>query len=87
MKIGSRLWISSEEVSMNIEPRPSAQMPAGRALNGARAAQEDGGLSEFMRDGTAGTTTRTRPAVEPCHPAGCARSGVRSTESVDAWRQ
>ena len=31
MNTGSRLWISSEEMSMNSEPNPSAQMPAGSA--------------------------------------------------------
>jgi DNA-binding response OmpR family regulator len=30
MKIGSRLWINSDEMSMNIDVRPSAQMPPGR---------------------------------------------------------
>jgi hypothetical protein len=30
-KTGNRLWINSEDVSMNSEPRPIAQMPAGRA--------------------------------------------------------
>ncbi len=31
MKTGSRLWISSDEISMNIEPNPNAQMPVGKA--------------------------------------------------------
>ena len=31
MNTGSRLWISSEEMSMNSETNPSAQMPAGNA--------------------------------------------------------
>src|SRR5262249_20761122 len=30
MSSGSRLCTSSEDASMNIEPRPSAQMPAGK---------------------------------------------------------
>jgi hypothetical protein len=33
MNTGSRLCISSEEVSMNNEPRPMAQMPVGMARN------------------------------------------------------
>jgi hypothetical protein len=32
MKTGNRLWTSSEDMSMNIETKPSAQMPPGRAL-------------------------------------------------------
>jgi hypothetical protein len=32
MKTGRRLWIISEEMSMNSEPKPSAQMPAGKAF-------------------------------------------------------
>ena len=37
MKTGSRLWISSEDMSMNIEPKPNAQMPsASRAMSSAR---------------------------------------------------
>ena len=38
MNIGNRLWIVSEETSMNSEPNPSAQMPAGsaRQLPGTR---------------------------------------------------
>ena len=34
MNTGSRLWISSEEVSMKSDPMPMAQMPAGRARKG-----------------------------------------------------
>ncbi len=29
MNTGSRLWISSEEMSMSSETKPSAQMPVG----------------------------------------------------------
>lgn len=53
MKTGSRLWISSDEMSMNIEPNPNAQMPIGKARNvagapgGARELFEGGA---FMRD-------------------------------------
>jgi hypothetical protein len=38
-KTGSRLWISSDEVSINKEPNPSAQMAAGsdRHAGAARA--------------------------------------------------
>ena len=31
MNTGNRLWISSDEMSMNSEPKPRAQMPAGKA--------------------------------------------------------
>lgn len=31
MKTGNRLWTSSDEMSMNIEPKPSTQMPFGKA--------------------------------------------------------
>ena len=44
MNTGSRLWISSEEMSMNSEPNPSAQMPAGKARHAARVVLEDCGL-------------------------------------------
>ena len=44
MNTGSRLWISSEEVSMNSEPNPSAQIPTGKARQAARLVLEDGGL-------------------------------------------
>ncbi len=36
MNTGSRLWISSEEMSMNIETKPSAQMPVGKPLAGRK---------------------------------------------------
>ena len=42
MNTGSRLWISSEEMSMNSEPNPRAQMPAGNARNGREAGAEAG---------------------------------------------
>jgi len=41
MNIGSRLWISSEEMSMNIETRPNAHIPIGKTLNALNAAWED----------------------------------------------
>lgn len=31
MKIGNRLWTSSDEASMKSEPRPSTQTPVGNA--------------------------------------------------------
>jgi hypothetical protein len=61
MKIGSRLWISSDEISMNIEPSPNAQMPIGKARNVAGAPVggcepfEGGG---FMGDAIAGCLTK-----------------------------
>jgi len=33
MKTGRRLCMSSEDMSMNIEPRPRTQIPAGSDLN------------------------------------------------------
>ena len=33
MNTGSRLWISSEDMSMNSEPKPKAQMPVGRVCH------------------------------------------------------
>jgi hypothetical protein len=44
MNTGSRLWISSEELSMNSEPNPNAQMPTGKARHVARVVLEDCGL-------------------------------------------
>ena len=41
MNIGSRLWISSEEMSMNSEPNPNAQMPVGKARHAAGVALLD----------------------------------------------
>ena len=38
MNIGSRLWISSDEMSMNIEPNPNARMPVGKARHAAGVA-------------------------------------------------
>ena len=35
MNIGSRLWISSEEVSMKSDPKPNAQMPVGKVRHAA----------------------------------------------------
>src|SRR5438093_7656911 len=40
MNAGSRLWISSEEMSMNSEPSPRAQMPAGKPRNVAGALRD-----------------------------------------------
>jgi hypothetical protein len=40
-KTGRRLWISSDEVSINREPNPSAQMAAGSDRH-AGAARADG---------------------------------------------
>jgi hypothetical protein len=37
--MGSRLWISSEEMSMNIEPSPSAQMLNGRLRSDCRTVE------------------------------------------------
>ena len=54
MNIGSRLWISSDEMSMNSEANPNAQMPVGRARHGAGVALADRGLfegGESMCDG------------------------------------
>jgi hypothetical protein len=45
MKIGSTLWISSEEESMNSEANPSAQMPVGRVRHDPFAAV--GGMCLF----------------------------------------
>jgi len=53
MNTGSRLWISSDEMSMNIEPSPNAQMPAGKAQNATEPVGEDNGLfdgGEFTRE-------------------------------------
>src|SRR3569832_2050930 len=44
MKIGNRLWIISEEVSMNSEPNPSAQLPAGNVRHAAGVCWEEEGL-------------------------------------------
>ena len=41
---GSRLWISSDETSMNSEPNPNAQIPAGNARHGTGVMLDDGGL-------------------------------------------
>ena len=41
MNTGSGLWISSEEMSINIETRPNAQMPTGKARSALNAAGED----------------------------------------------
>ena len=43
---GRRLWISSEEASMNSEPNPNAQMPAGKARQAADVLLGDCGLFE-----------------------------------------
>jgi hypothetical protein len=45
MNIGSTLWISSEEESMNSEANPNAQMPAGRVRHDPFAAV--GGMCFF----------------------------------------
>src|SRR5262249_51612109 len=37
MNTGRRLWINSDERSMNSEPNPMAQMARGKARYGARA--------------------------------------------------
>jgi hypothetical protein len=51
-KTGSRLWISSEDVSMSREPNPSAQMPAGKARHAGAAEREGDELLDdgFMRE-------------------------------------
>ncbi len=41
MNTGSTLWISSEEISMNIEPSPRAQIAAGKARRAAGVARDD----------------------------------------------
>ena len=55
MNTGSRLWINSDDMSMNIEANPIAQMPIGKARNVAGAA--GGGelfeVEEFIGDGSA----------------------------------
>ncbi len=38
MNTGSRLWISSEDMSMNSEPKPKARMPVGKARHFAGVA-------------------------------------------------
>jgi len=38
MKIGRTLWINSEEVSMNSEPNPNAQMLVGKVRQDAGVA-------------------------------------------------
>lgn len=43
---GRRLWISSEETSMNSEPNPNAQMPAGKARHAAGVLLGGSGLFE-----------------------------------------
>ena len=68
MKTGSRLWISSDEMSMNIEPNPNAQMPVGKARNVAGALEGrcelfEGG--EFMRDVIAGCVRLKVSAASP----------------------
>ena len=40
MKTGSKLWISSDEMSINIEPNPNAQTAGGRSRHGAGAKGE-----------------------------------------------
>jgi hypothetical protein len=45
MNAGSRLWISSEEMSMNNEPSPRAQMPAGKPRNVAGALRDVSGFT------------------------------------------
>ncbi len=49
MKIGRRLWIISEEMSMNSEPNPKAQMPAGNARHAAGLRGRDGELFEARK--------------------------------------
>lgn len=44
MNIGSRLWISSDETSMNSEPNPNAQIPAGNVRHDAYVAVGETGL-------------------------------------------
>ena len=46
INIGSRLWISSEDMSMNSEPNPNAQMPVGKARHAAGVALAGRGLSD-----------------------------------------
>jgi hypothetical protein len=41
---GSKLWINSEEVSMNIEASPMAQIPAGMATSVAGLKDDHPGL-------------------------------------------
>jgi hypothetical protein len=41
MNTGSRLWISSEEMSINIETRPKVQMPTGNPRNATDLEGED----------------------------------------------
>ena len=43
---GNRLWISSDEISMNSEPDPNAQMPAGKACHATGVVLDDCGLSK-----------------------------------------
>ncbi len=40
MNTGSRLWINSDDMSMNREPKPKAQIPVGRARHRAGVALE-----------------------------------------------
>ena len=40
MYTGNRLWTSSEEVSINKLPKPSAQMPIGKERSDSRATGE-----------------------------------------------
>ena len=98
MSTGSRLWISSDEMSMNIEPSPNAQMPAGNARNAAGAAGEDGRLSEeggFMREVISGRRIRSRALDRlpcgtrrppRCSPADPDRDGAhRRTPRARGW--
>jgi hypothetical protein len=46
MNSGNRLWINSEDASMNSEPSPNAQMPAGSPRNAGDGLHARGGLPE-----------------------------------------
>ena len=80
MKTGSRLWISSEETSMNSEPKPSAQMPAGRAR---QVATDDLSRSGGRRRGAGpwggGISSNSRAEQGP--DSGGERHGERAPES------
>ena len=55
MNTGSTLWISSDETSMNSEPNPSAQMPAGSAF------QDTGAGAGELRSSEGTAPIRKRP--------------------------